>query len=187
MSALCLLGPHGGQQPCRLAISPLLVWGFRDVKRQCLLKPRDPDFPQGPVWEGSGEGENRGELGLGRRKLGRLPRGGQARVTGHQGRFLARLLLTETKPGPSCPCRLKCLAPLQTGEGCAASHGEGRVGLAFPGLFLRCRGPSVPAEALTRPGAFSCFLGRWASVRGRSTSRWPICPRRWCPESGSRA
>lgn len=37
-------------------------------------------------------------------------------MTGSQGRFLAPSLLARDKPGPSCPCRLKCLAPLQTGK-----------------------------------------------------------------------
>ena len=56
MSALCLLGPRGGQKPCHLAHLSSPSRGFRDLKRQCLLKLRDPDFPQGPVWEGGGKG-----------------------------------------------------------------------------------------------------------------------------------
>ena len=107
---------------------------------------------------------------------------------GSQGRFLAPSFLARDQTRMLLPLQPEMSGSPANRQGCAASLGVGRVGLAFPGLFLKCRGPSVPAKALTWPGAFSCFLDHWAPVgRQANLQVAHLFKPRWCPESRNRA
>jgi len=109
-------------------------------------------------------------------------------VTGQSGQVSGTFAPSKRQARTLLPLQTEMSGSPANREACAASPGEGRVGLALPGLFLKCRGPSVPAEALTWPGAFSCFLDRWASVRRQVYLQVVhLFKPRWCPESGSRA